>query len=289
MNGLAGRVAVVTGASRSLGAAIARRLFGAGADLLLVARDGAALDRVCAGLGAPPGQRANRLVADLSETDAPERIADHVHATFGGLDILVNNAAIQGPIGPLTRVDWCEWERTLRVDLIAPVALARLLVPMMPLARPARGKIINVSGGGATGPRPNFSAYAAAKAGLVRFTETLAGELAPGIDVNAVAPGAIHSAMTRATLDAGRASAGDSEYEAALRTAATTGDVVARAAELCAFLASPASDGITGRLISAVWDCWEDFPSHVQDLCGSDVYTLRRIVPRDRGFTWGER
>ncbi len=288
MTALAGRKALVTGGSRSLGAAIARRFFEAGADVLLVGRDAPSLESVRSGLGERPGQRAGCLVADLARPDAPAEIADHVRATFGGLDILVNNAAVQGPIGPLTGNDWCEWERAARVDLLAPIALVRLLVPIMPASPSARGKIINVSGGGATGPRPNFSAYAVAKAGLVRFTETLAAELSPRIDVNAVAPGAMPTAMTRAVLDAGRAAAGDREYDSALQIAAEPDSVLARAADLCCFLASAASDGITGRLISAVWDRWEELPRHLDDLARSDVYTLRRIVPGDRGFTWGK-
>ena len=178
-------------------------------------------------------------------------------------------------------------ERALRVDLIAPVALTRLLVPMMPASRSTRGKIINISGGGAAAPRPNFSAYAVAKPGLVRFTETLAGELAAAIDVNAVAPGPMKSAMTQAVLHAGRHSAGDREYDSASQVAACSDGGVECAAELCAFLASPASDGITGRLVSAVWDRWEELPRHLEDLKRSDVYTLRRVVPGDRGMTWG--
>lgn len=286
---IAGRKALVTGASRSLGAAIARRLFEGGADVLLVARRASSLDVVRAELGGRPGQRVDCLAADLADLDSPSRIADDVRARFGGLDILVNNAAVQGPVGPLARVDWGEWESAVRVDLLAPIALTRLLVPMMPLARAGRGKIINISGGGATCPRPNFSAYAVAKAGLVRFTETLAGELSPAIDVNAVAPGAMNSTMIRAVLQAGRVSAGDREYESALQVATRSGDAIERAAGLCAFLASPESDGITGRLLSAVWDPWEALPEHREDLERSDVYTLRRIVPADRGMGWGDK
>jgi len=150
-----------------------------------------------------------------------------------------------------------------------------------------RGKIVNISGGGATSPRPGFSAYAAAKTALVRFSETLAHEVAErSIDVNSIAPGVLNSRLTRAVLDAGPDRVGRHEYEAAENTARGPIDGRERAAELCTFLASAASDGITGKLISAQWDPWPSLAEHRTDLNGSDVYTLRRVLPRDRGFTW---
>jgi NAD(P)-dependent dehydrogenase (short-subunit alcohol dehydrogenase family) len=148
------------------------------------------------------------------------------------------------------------------------------------------GSIINLSGGGATSPRPNFSAYATAKAGLVRFSETLARELAEfHIRVNAVAPGAMNTAMQRAVLDAGAARAGEKEYQLALEQGRDGGAPPERAAELCLFLASPDAAGISGRLISAVWDDWPALGGR-PELAASDIYTLRRIVPEDRGMQW---
>src|SRR6185503_10747901 len=130
------------------------------------------------------------------------------------LHILVNNAALVGPIGPAWENDWDDWQQTLRVNLLAPVALCRLCASWLPTG----GKIINLSGGGATGPRPGFSAYATAKAGLVRFTENLAAELKDrGVDVNAVAPGMLNTAMQIAIKNAGPARAGEREFQQALR------------------------------------------------------------------------
>ncbi len=203
-------------------------------------------------------------------------------------DVLVNNAATQGPIGPFWENDWQEWTESFSLNAFVPIRLCRMVLPEM--IRRGRGKIINLSGGGAAGPRPGFSAYGAAKTMLVRFTETLAEEVKPfGIDVNAIAPGAMKSAMTEAVIAAGPGRAGSREYDAAVRLGQDTPDVVSRAAGLCAFLASPASDGISGRLISAAWDPWERLASHREDLARTDVYTLRRIVPADRAMSWGRR
>jgi 3-oxoacyl-[acyl-carrier protein] reductase len=155
------------------------------------------------------------------------------------------------------------------------------------MAAQGGGKIINLSGGGATAPRPGFSAYAAAKAGLVRFTETLAAELQDdGVDVNAVSPGMLNTAMQAAIVAAGPEQTGEREYAQAMRAAESETAAIERAAALCVFLGSAASDGITGRLLSAVWDNWAALPARLAELRASDVFTLRRITPKDRGLDW---
>jgi NAD(P)-dependent dehydrogenase (short-subunit alcohol dehydrogenase family) len=149
------------------------------------------------------------------------------------------------------------------------------------------GKIINLSGGGATAPRPHFSAYGTAKAALVRFSETLAHELQDqNIQVNCLAPGAVKTKMIETIKEAGPAKARPREYTAALDSLSREGSPLPRAVELCCFLASSASDFISGRLISAVWDPWMKFAVYQKELQESDIYTLRRIVPRDRGKSW---
>ncbi len=283
---LSGLRCLVTGAYGTLGSAIAHRLRREGAHLLLVGRAAprlATLREALAAEQAPGG--IETLALDLAAKEAPERVAAAVGA-LGRLDALFNNAAIQGPIGPLWENDWQAWEETVRVNLLVPVALARALVE--PLAAARRGKIVNISGGGASGPRANFSAYAVAKTALVRFTETFAEEVrACNIEVNAIAPGTLASAMTEAVLAAGEARSG--EREMALARKAQSGEAAAaleKAAGLCAWLASPASDGITGRLIAALWDPWETLGRHAAELAGSDIYTLRRVLPKDRGKDW---
>ena len=119
----------------------------------------------------------------------------------------------------------------------------------------------------------------------MRLTETIAAESGQyGIRANCISPGAMNTDMLDAVLRAGPDSAGEVEYRRAIEQAGTGGAPPQSAAELAIFLASDAAAEINGRLISAVWDPWKDLAAHARELAGSDVYTLRRIVPRDRGL-----
>src|SRR5262249_47344030 len=150
-------------------------------------------------------------------------------------------------------------------------------------------KIVQLSGGGATTPMPRLSAYAAAKAAVVRFAETLAHELVPyRIDVNCIAPGVLNTRMLDEILAAGPDVVGQDFYDRSKTQKESGATPLARGVALAVSLASPASDGITGRLLSAVWDAWPDLAGHKAALADSDIYTLRRIVPKDRGEDWGE-
>ena len=273
---LRGRAVLLTGATGSLGQATARACCRAGARLLLSATDQAALDALARELSAAD---VATCAADLSSEREVTRLAAEARRRFGGLDVLINAAAILGPVGSLSDVDWEAWKAAISTNLVGAAYLCRECAPLMPLGE-GRGKIVNLSGGGATSPRPGFSAYAAAKTALVRLSETLARELGPrAIDVNCIAPGIMNSRLTQAVVQAGPERAGKSEYEHALRAVNGEFDNCERAAELAVFLASSRSDGITGRLISAVWDDWEQ--GLWENLASApDMYTLRRVVPQ---------
>ena len=156
------------------------------------------------------------------------------------------------------------------INLFGAVYCCRAFLPFLMNAQ--RGKIILLSGGGATKPLPFLSAYAASKAGLVRFGETLAEELKDrGIDVNTVAPGALNTRLLDEVLEAGPERVGSAFYEASMRQKRSGGTPLDRGAQLCVYLASSESDGITGQLMSAVWDPWEKFNELRTDLTASDI------------------
>ena len=235
---------------------------------------------------AEPGQRVLGEVADVSSPTDVDRLVDAALSGLRGVTILVLNAGVYGPKGSIDRVDWTEWARAVQINLFGSVLPARALVPHF--SERGYGKIVQLSGGGATNPLPGLSAYAASKAAVVRFAETLAEELREHrVDVNSIAPGALNTRMLDEVLAAGPQAVGQSFYDRALEQQRSGGVPLERGASLAVWLASGASDGVTAKLLSAVWDPWSELPEHLEDL-DSDVYTLRRIVPADRGLSWGD-
>ena len=286
---LAGRTAIITGANQGLGLEIARAFVREGADILICAREKARLVNAHQYLSslAREGQRVIAEVANVAREEDCARLASRAISELGSIDILVNNAGIYGPKGTIDEVDWAEWVRTIEINLLGSVLMCRAVLP--PMRERRYGKIIQISGGGATNPLPRISAYAASKAAVIRFAETLAEEMREfAIDVNAIAPGALNTRLLDEVLESGPEKVGPVFYERAVKQKAEGGAPLDRGADLCVFLASAASDGITGKLLSAVWDPWENLPEHEKDLDG-DVYTLRRILPKDRGMKWGDR
>jgi NAD(P)-dependent dehydrogenase (short-subunit alcohol dehydrogenase family) len=286
---LTGRTALITGGTRGLGLEIARRFLLAGAaGVCVCGRDPDALEAAREQLRgvAEEGQEVFAEIADVSDLADVQSLIAATLGRFPELTILVNNAGVYGPKGTMGDVDWLEWAQAVETNLFGSVLPARELVAHF--KRRGYGKVIQLSGGGATKPMPGLSAYAASKAAVVRFAETLAEELRPhGIDVNAVAPGALNTRMLDEVLAAGPARVGAVYYEQALEQQRSGGEPLENGARLAVWLASAASDGVTAKLLSAVWDPWEELLEHRADL-DSDVYTLRRIVPGDRGLGWGE-
>ncbi len=284
---LAGRRAIVTGASQGFGRAVAAAFVAEGASVMLCARNPRTLEEARRAIAAEfPEGTILAQAADVSRAADLDRIVSTTIEAFGGLDILVSNAGVYGPKGAIQDVDWEEWSDAITINLLGTVLACRAVLPGF--LQQGQGKIILLSGGGATKPLPNLSAYAASKAGVVRFGETLAEEVRDaGIEVNAVAPGALNTRLLDEILEAGPDKVGQSFYAASLRQKEQGGTPLERGAALCVFLASRASDGITGKLLSAVWDPWEQLPHYAEALATSDIYTLRRIVPAERGQDWG--
>jgi NAD(P)-dependent dehydrogenase (short-subunit alcohol dehydrogenase family) len=278
---------LITGASQGLGKEIARACLSEGANVMLCARDTRVLEETVAELtqvaGSADGIHAS--ATDVRDPVAVHKLVEEAASRLVNFAGVVNNAGIWGPKGRIEDIDWKEWQYAVEVNLFGVVHVCRNVVPLF--RQRGYGKIVNLSGGGATAPMPNLSAYAATKAAVVRFTETLAGEVRDaGIDVNAMAPGALNTGMLTELLAAGPEKIGRAHYERALKQQESGGSSLQRAAALCVRLLSAETDGITGRLISAAWDPWEKFDEFQKDLAASDVYTLRRIVPADRGFDW---
>jgi NAD(P)-dependent dehydrogenase (short-subunit alcohol dehydrogenase family) len=287
---LQGKFAIITGANQGLGFAIAKSYLGSGvAGLALCARNGEQLNRAKEELEriAKPGQAILAQKADVSREEDVSKLMEATLGAFGRVDILVNNAGVYGPKGGIEDVDWGEWTRTIEINLFGSILMCRAVLPHMKAQR--YGKIVQLSGGGATNPLPMLSAYAVSKAAIIRFVETLAQETKDDrIDVNAIAPGALNTRMLDEILEAGPEKVGKEFYKRSLDQKQNGGAPLEKGADLAVFLGSESSDGITGKLISAIWDPWISLPEHRVDLSNTDIYTLRRIVPGDRGMTWDD-
>jgi len=286
---LDGRYAIITGASQGLGAAIAERFVAEGASVLLCARGLEPLRAVHGRLAAKarPSQQVLFQAADTAREAQVDALIHYALSAFPQVDVLVNNAGVYGPMGALHEVSWQEWVDAIHINLLGVVYPCRVIIPHFQQRN--YGKIINLSGGGATNPLPRISAYAASKAAVVRFTETLALELLEHhVDVNSVAPGALATRLTDQLLEAGPGRVGSAFHARMAKIKAEGGTPLELGASLCAYLGSAASDGITGKLISAQWDPWQTLQEHRDDLDSTDIYTLRRIVPKDRGKDWGD-
>ena len=282
--------AIITGGNQGFGLEIAKNYIQAGADIMICGRNKVLLEKAQVELmsTASPNQKVAISVADVSNEDDVNQLVSETISTLGGCQILVNNAGIYGPKGEVEELDWADWIEAIEINVYGSILMCRGILPYF--KEQGYGKIVQLSGGGATKPMPRISAYAVSKTAIVRFVETLAEEVSgSGIDVNAIAPGALNTRMLDEVLEAGPEKVGAVFYEKSLQQKESGGDSLGTGAALALFLASSKSDGITGKLISAVWDEWKQWPQHLDELNSSDVYTLRRIAGRDRNISWGDK
>jgi NAD(P)-dependent dehydrogenase (short-subunit alcohol dehydrogenase family) len=278
--------ALITGGSQGLGKAIAEHFLREGANVVLCARSEKDLSATRNELAKKfPGQKVIAKTCDVSDEKQVNELVGFALRELGSVNALVLNAGVYGPMGPTESVSLEEWRRAMDINLFGVLLPSRAVIPHF--KKNGRGKIVVLSGGGATNPLPNISAYAASKAAVVRLMETLAEELRPfHVDVNAIAPGALATRLVDEVLAAGPEKAGAAFFEKN-KTWKERGAVpLELGASLAVYLASTESDGITGKLISAQWDPWKDLQQHRQELAKSDIYCLRRIVPEDRGKKW---
>jgi len=281
--------ALITGGSQGLGKAIAEKFLREGANVALCARNEKELFATRDELAAKfPAQKVIVKACDVSDEKQVNELIKFALGRLVSIQALVLNAGIYGPMGPTETVSLDEWRRAMDINLYGVLLPCRALIPHF--KKIGFGKIVVLSGGGATNPLPNISSYAASKAAVVRLMETLAEELKPfGVDVNAIAPGALATRLVDEVIAAGPEKVGAAFFEKN-KTWKEKGAVpLELGASLAAYLASTDSDGITGKLISAQWDPWKDLQQHREDLEKSDIYCLRRIVPEDRGKKWGSK
>ena len=271
---LKNKKALITGGSRGIGKVIAEYFLKEGAKVLIAARKEDELNKAKSDLS-KISPNVEILVADVSNPAEVKKLVEEAVKIFGGIDILVNAAGIYGPIGPSHEVDLDEWKKTYEINLFGAFNVYQNVIKAM---KEKGGKIINFSGGG-DGPLPNFSAYNSSKAAVTRLTETLAEEVKNyKIDINVIAPGPVNTHFLDVALRAGEEKTGKEKYKKLLEQKESGGIPPEKTAELCVFLASSDSDGLTGKYLSAVWDNWKTWDkAKIKEFSKSDIFTLKRV------------
>jgi len=267
---LGGQVAIVTGGGRGIGRAIALGLAKAGAAVAVVARSADQLAETVS-LIERMGGCAIAFPADVTNQHAIEDALVQVKQKLGAVDLLINNAGVIRPAGPVWEVDPDIWWRCIDVNLRGQFLCARAILPAMIARR--QGRIINVSSAAGLQAIPYGSAYAISKAAVIRFTENLAAETKEyGISVFVIYPGEVRTTMTEYLIESDEGQ----RWAPWVRQIFEAGHDVQpeRAAELVVFLASGRGDALSGRFIS-VRDDITEMVSRVEEIQRDDLYTLR--------------
>jgi NAD(P)-dependent dehydrogenase (short-subunit alcohol dehydrogenase family) len=265
---LKGQVAIVTGGGRGLGQAFAQALASAGALVAVVSRSEDQLHDTVASITVA-GRHAMAISLDVTDQEAVEHMITEVEERLGPVDLLINNAGVNTPIGSIAEVDPDQWWRCIEINVRGPFLCARAVLSRMLPRR--RGRIINIGSTAGLRGAPGYSAYMMSKAALMRFSEILAAETKPhNISVFTMDPGWIRTAMTENMLvspEWNKRRPGFREYFESLEVPLT--DVV----KLGLVLATGRADSLTGRFLQ-ISDI-EALIEHAEEIVQEDLYTLR--------------
>lgn len=276
------KIVLITGATGVIGSSLAEHFVRAGYFLVLTGRSQEKLSELKKKLGS----NVFTYSADISLYDGSLALAELIGKEFGKLDVIILTAGIYGEIGTVEQIDPERWQDAFSVNVYGAVYTAKAMIPL--LKKSGSASIIFFAGGG-EGPLPNFSSYASSKWAILRLAETLAYELNDfKIRVNTIYPGLINSGFVQNIIAAGPERAGKEAYERAHKQLQGEAETVTpdKAGELCLFLASEEAEGITGKLFAARWDDVEKIKKYKKEIINSDIYTTRRIKPKDRGYDW---
>jgi NAD(P)-dependent dehydrogenase (short-subunit alcohol dehydrogenase family) len=281
---------LITGGSRGLGFSVAVDLLLKGANIAICGRSKVEVKEAEKTLRSLKNkdQKILALQLDISRSKNVHELYENTKYVFDSINIVINNAGVVEPVQKFIDCDLDLWAKAVDINLLGSVRVIHKFLPDM--INVGKGKIIQISGGGASKAMKGMTAYAASKVAVVRFIETLSLEYKDsGVDFNSVAPGILNTKMLKNLINSGSDIIGHDLYEKYLEKINETGDSTLNAQNLISFLCSGLSDGISGRLISAEWDDWAVWPKHLDELRNSDSYTLRRIINRDRNQQWGDK
>jgi short-subunit dehydrogenase len=264
---------ILTGSTSGLGSEIFQQLITAEYNLILISKNKKKLIKQQKDNKDKTNSKIHIYHCDLSNLSSVKSIVTKILKQFKYIDILINNAGLWGPIGKFDSNKWNKWIEAININLLSSVFLIKSVLPGMKKRK--KGKIIQLSGGGATKAMPNFSSYSVSKTGIVRFIETIAKENEKyNIKINSLAPGAMNTKMLKTALKAGKKNVGEN-YKNLIKQKKNGGAGFEKALRLIKFLLE--DNKINGRLISAIWDKYEGkyFQKKLND---KSNFTLERKV-----------
>jgi 3-oxoacyl-[acyl-carrier protein] reductase len=279
----------ISGGTSGLGLGIAEHFVKKGKSVVLCARNEDAVSVTVEHLKnlATSNQYVIGLTLDVSSRDSTTQMIEELQRLDIRVDVLICNAGVIGPIDRLLEIELADWQDAFNINLYGTLNLILEFLPSM--IHRKQGRVIHISGGGATSPISGMTSYAASKVAAVRLIETLALEYGDsGVTFNSVAPGMLQTKLLDQMLNAGPERIGEKLYLKSLSKAESQTDSTSQAIDLIDFLASEVSVGINGKLISAEWDNWSEWTNRLNEIKSSDLYTLRRITGRDRGQEWAD-
>lgn len=280
-NLLKDKVAIITGGSRGIGKAIAERFAQEGCNLMLASRTKSELKKTVESIIKQSSIHVSSYQTDIGNEEEVVAMVQQTITEFGRIDVLVNNAAIIGPMGEISKINGQEFFDTLKNNIGGTVFCTKAVIPYMKSQK--QGNIINLSGGGGLYPLPYYDAYSASKAAIVRLTENFALELEKfNINVTAISPGAVSTKMFDEQLKTDKTSIGEKNWRALQDRLASGGNSIDKAPELALFIACKNRKELNGRVISVVWDDWEKISKQKEKIIDTDIFQMRRIVPKDR-------
>ena len=268
---LKGQVAIVTGGGRGFGQAIAQKLASQGAAVAVTSRTQTQLDETKASIEAAGG-KALALAADVNSQPDWDRVVAETESKLGPVSLLVANAALSDPAGPVYDIDPDVWQKTLDTNVMGSVRGARAVLPGMIERR--KGRLIIISSGAALAATPYTSPYRVSKAALLRLAEIMALEVRDfGVSVFAIHPGVIDSTILDSAVrtDAGRKWVPHMAQKVESGRALTGTE---QCADCCAYLASGDADGLTGRYVSATED-YRALAARAQEIAEGELQVLR--------------
>ncbi len=279
---------IITGANQGIGLEMATHFYKKGANVIICARNKDKLNTVKKLFKKNKNQEIIVKRCDISKTKEVDNFLYKIIKKQKKIDILINNAGIYGPKGKFDTLSWRHIKQTFDINLFGSIYLIKKILPHF--KKHNNGKIIQMSGGGAASPLPYFSAYASSKAGIVRFVENISKELESyKIDINAIAPGPINTRMLDEVLRERPEVVGRSFYKKSLIQKKNGGTDIKKILNCIEFLCNKKSDGISGKLISVLWDDWITFPNYKKKLKETDLGNLRRITGKDRKINFFDR